>query len=172
MVNKLLNSRLGAVIPDPSISFDTWLTANWATVTGYTVPAITAVKIDTKFGSTKGFFNYIIIEEMPKKITPQIIGASRYVNVEVKRIQILCIGTTAKVTKWNIEKHIESLVNGNPTGMQTTYGIDWMQLTDFNEIPTSEKEETITNLQPNTGFQKARSTAQITMRWESEASTA
>ena len=172
MVNKLLNSRLGAIIPDPSISFDTWLTANWSTITGYTVPAISAIKVDTKFGSTKGFFNYIIIEEMPKKITPQTIGAGRYVNIEVKRIQILCIGTTAKITKWNIEKHIESLVNGNPTGMQTTYGIDWMQLTDFNEIPTSETDETITNQQPNTGFQKARSTAQITLRWESESTTA
>ena len=147
------------------------MTANWATVTGYTVPAITAIKVDTKFGSTKGFFNYIIIEEMPKKITPQIVGGSRYVNMEVKRIQIMCIGTTAKVTKWNIEKHIESLVNGNPTGMQTTYGIDWMQLTDFNEITTSENDETITNVQPNTAFQKARSTAQITMRWESESSS-
>ena len=146
------------------------MTANWATVTGYTVPAITAVKVDTKFGSTKGFFNYIIIEEMPKKIASQTVGAGRYTNIEVKRIQILCIGTTAKVTKWNIEKHIESLVNGNPTGMQTTYGIDWMQLTDFNEIITSETDDTITNLQPNTGFQKARSTAQITLRWESEAS--
>ena len=171
MVNKLLNSRLNAIIPDPSISFDTWLTANWATVTGYTVPAISAIKIDTKFGSTKGFFNYIIIEEMPKKITPQTVGSGRYVNVEVKRIQVLCIGTTAKITKWNIERHIESLVNGNPTGMQTTYGIDWMQLTDFNEIPTSETDGVITNLQPNTGFQKARSTAQITLRWESEASS-
>ena len=171
MVNKLLNSRLGAVIPDPSISFDTWLTANWATVTGYTVPAITAIKVDTKFGSTKGFFNYIVIEEMPKKITPQTVGSGRYTNVEVKRIQIMCIGTTAKVTKWNMERHIESLVNGNPTGMQTTYGIDWIQLTDFNEINTSETDETITNMQPNTGFQKARSTAQISMRWESESTT-
>ena len=171
MTNKLLNSRLNAVIPDPSISFDTWLSANWSTVTGYTVPAISAIKVDTKFGSTKGFFNYIIIEEMPKKITPQTVGANRYTNVEVKRIQIMCIGTTAKVTKWNMERHIESLVNGNPTGMQSTYGIDWIQLTDFNEIPTSETDETITNMQPNTGFQKARSTAQISMRWESESTT-
>ena len=171
MVNKLLNSRLGAIIPDPSISFDTWLTANWAVSTGYTVPTIDKIKVDTKFGSTKGFFNYIIIEEMPKKITPQIVGAGRYTNIEVKRIQIMCIGTTAKVTKWNMEKHIESLVNGNPTSMQTTYGIDWIQLTDFNEIPTSETDETISNMQPNTGFQKARSTAQISMRWESEASS-
>ena len=171
MTNKLLNSRLGAVIPDPSISLDTYLTANWATVTGYTVPAISAIKIDTKFGSTKGFFNYIIIEEMPKKITPQTVGANRYTNTEVKRIQIMCIGTTAKVTKWNMERHIESIVNGNPTGMQTTYGIDWIQLTDFNEIPTSETDEAITNMQPNTGFQKARSTAQVTMRWESETSS-
>lgn len=171
MVNKLLNSRLNAIIPDPSVSFDTWLSANWATNTGYTVPALSAIKVDTKFGSTKGFFNYIIIEEMPKKITPQTVGANRYTNVEVKRIQIMCIGTTAKVTKWNMERHIESLVNGNPTGMQTTYGIDWIQLTDFNEIPTSEDDGTITNMQPNTGFQKARSTAQITMRWESESTT-
>ena len=55
--------------------------------------------------------------------------------------------------------------------MQTTYGIDWVQLTDFNEIPTSETDETISNMQPNTGFQKARSTAQISMRWESESTT-
>ena len=168
MTNKLLNSRLGAVIPDPSISFDIWLTANWATVTGYTVPAITAIKVDTKFGSTKGFFNYIIIEEFPKKTQAQMVGALRYTHTEVKRIQIMCIGTTAKVTKWNMEKHIESLVNGNPTGMQTTYGIDWIQLTEFNEIPTSETDTTITNLQPNTGFQKARSSALVTLRWESE----
>ena len=171
MTYKLINSRLGAVIPDPSISFDTWLSANWTTTTGYTVPALSAIKVDTKFGSIKGFFNYIIIEEFPKKITPQMVGGSRYTNIEVKRIQILCIGTTAKVTKWNMERHIESLVNGNPTGMQTTYGIDWIQLTDFNEIPTSETDDTITNLQPNTGFQKARSTALVTLRWESEASS-
>ena len=169
MVNKLVNSRLNAVIPDPSISFDTWLTANWATATGYTVPAISAIKVDTKFGSTKGFFNYIIIEEMPKRVRPQTVGSGRYTTEEVKRIQIMCIGTTAKVTKWNIERHIDSLVNGNPTDMQTTYGIDWMQLSEFNEIPTSENDNTITNLQPNTGFQKARSSANITMRWESEA---
>ena len=168
MVNKLLNSRLNAIIPDPSISFDTWLSANWTTVTGYTVPTLSAIKVDTKFGSTKGFFNYIVIEEFPKKITPQMVGALRYTNVEVKRIQIMCIGTTAKVTKWNMERHIESLVNGNPTGMQTTYGIDWIQLTEFNEIPTSETDQTITNLQPNTGFQKARSSALVTLRWESE----
>ena len=170
MVNKLLNSRLGAVIPDPSISFDTWLTANWSTVTGYTVPAASAIKTDTKFGSGKGFFNFIIIEEMPKKISPQTVGAGRYTNIEVKRIQIMCIGTTAKVTKWNMEKHIESLVNGNPTGMQTTYGIDWMTLSDFTEIPTSEDDGTISNLQPNTGFQKARSRAVITLRFETESS--
>ena len=171
MTNKLLNSRLTAISPDPSISFDTWLTANWSITTGYTVPAITAIKVDTKFGSTKGFFNYIIIEEMPKNIKPQILGSGRYTNIEVKRIQILCIGTTAKVTKWNIERHIESLVNGNPTDMQTTYGIDLIQITDFNEIPTAESDQSITSLQPNTGFQKARSTAQLTMKWESESSS-
>ncbi len=172
MTNKLLNARLSAITPDPSKSFDTWLTANWTVTTGYTVPAVSAIKVDTKFGSTKGFFNFIVIEEMPKAIEPQMVGAGRYTNVEVKRIQIMCIGTDAKTTKWNIEKHIESLVNGNPTGMQTTYGIDWIQLTTFQEIPTSENDGVITNLQPNTGFQKARSTAQISMRYETYAATA
>jgi len=172
MTNKLVNSRLGTVIPDSSVSFDTWLTANWTTSTGYTVPAASAIKIDRKFGSGKGFFNFIIIEEMPKKIMPQTVGAGRFVNTEVKRIQIMCIGTDAKTTKWNMERHIESIVNGNITGMQTTYGIDWIQLSEFNEIPTSETDQTLTNLQPNTGFQKARSTALLTMRWESESTTA
>lgn len=171
MTSKLLNSRLNAITPDPSISFDTWLTANWGTITGYTVPAISAIKVDTKFGSTKGFFNYIIIEEFPKNISPQTLGSSRYVNVEVKRIQILCIGITAKVTKWNMEKHIESLINGNPTDMQVTYGIDSMILSSFNEIQTAETDQLITNMQPNTGFQKARSTATVTLRYESESVT-
>lgn len=81
----------------------------------------------------------------------------------------MCIGTTAKTTKYNMEKHIESLVNGNPTAMQTTYGIDWINLTQFNEIPTSETDTTLTNLQPNTGFEKARSTALVTFRYETEA---
>ena len=133
------------------------------------MPASSAIKIDTKFGSGKGFFNFIIIEEMPKNIKPQIVGNSRYTVEEVKRIQIMCIGTTAKTTKYNMEKHIESLVNGNPTAMQTTYGIDWINLTQFNEIPTSETDTTLTNLQPNTGFEKARSTALVTFRYETEA---
>lgn len=172
MTNKLINSRLSAVIPDPSLSLKTFLSNNWSTTTGYTVPTSTAIKFDTKFGSGKGFFNFVLIEEMPKKINPQILGSGRYVNIEVKRIQIMCIGTTAKITKWNMERHIESLINGNPTGLQTTYGIDWFHVTDFNEIPTSENDTTITNLQPNTGFEKARSSAQITMRYESESTTA
>src|SRR3990167_1184715 len=171
MVNKLLNSRVSAITPNTSVSFDTWLTANWSQVTGYTVPASSAIKIDIKFGSGKGFFNFIIIEEMPKSISSQTLGNGRYTNTEVKRIQIMCIGTTAKTTKYNMEKHIESLVNGNPTGMQTTYGIDWMTLSDFTEIPTSEDDGTISNLQPNTAFQKARSRATITLRFETEAST-
>ena len=63
MVNKLLNARLSAVLTgDTSVSLYTWLSANWATSTGYTVPLSTAIKFDTKFGSTKGFFNYIIID--------------------------------------------------------------------------------------------------------------
>ena len=171
MVNKLLNSRLAAITPNTTASFDTWLTSKWSQITGYTVPAASAIKIGTEFGSGKGFFNFILIEEMPKRITPQMVGASRYTSVETKRVQIMCIGTAAKTTKYNMEKHIESLVNGNPTDMQTTYGIDWMQLSEFNEIQTSENDSVITNLTPNTGFQKARSSAVLNLRFETEAST-
>jgi len=172
MTSKLLNARLSAITPDPSKSFDTWLTANWGTVTGYTVPLIAAIKVDTKFGSTKGFFNFIVIEEMPKNISPQTIGSGRYVNTEVKRIQVMCIGTDAKTTKWNIEKHIESIVNGNPTDMQTTYGMDTIHITEFNEISTGENDGVITTMQPNTGFQKARSSGILTMKYEAYSATA
>ncbi len=159
-------------MPDPSVGLHIWLKSVWATVTGYTVPITNKIKFDTKFGSGKGFFNFILVEEMPKNITPQTLGSGRYNNIEIKRIQILCIGTDAKTTKFNMEKHIESLINGNPTAMQATYGIDTIHVESFTEIPTSETDNTITELMPTTGFQKARSVSQVSMKYEQEFTTA
>ena len=153
---------------DASVALWTWLKSIWGTSTGYTVPLNTAIKFDTKFGDFKGFYNYVIIENMPKNIKPQIIGASRWATTEMKRMQILCVGTAAKDTKWKMEQHIQSLINGNVTGLQTTYGIDLVNVDSFQEIPTSETETIVTNLQPNTGFQKARSFATVKLMYESE----
>ena len=167
MVNKLLSTRLGTALPtDPSVALWTYVKSIWGSSTGYTVPANTAIKFDTKFGDFKGFFNYFIVENMPKITKPQVLGAGRFHTDEVKRIQIMCVGTSAKDTKWKIEQHIQSLINGNITGMQTTYGIDEMILSDFQEIPTSESDTFKTDMQPNTGFQKARSFATVTLKYD------
>lgn len=173
MTNKLINSDLGAVFStDPSVALWTYIKSIWGTTTGYTVPANTAIKFDTKFGSGKGFFNFFVVENMPSSIRPQTVGGSRYTVEEVKRIQIMCIGTSAKDTKWKMEQHILSLLNSNLSGMTATYGIKIMNISEFQEIPTSETEQTITNLQPNTGFQKARSFATVRLRYELESTTA
>ena len=169
MVNKLINSRLSTAMPtDPSVALWTWVKSIWGTSTGYTVPANTAIKFDTKFGEFKGFYNYWIVENMPKNHKPQVLGALRFEVEEVKRIQIMCVGTSAKDTKWKMEQHTQSLINGNVTGLQTTYGIHSVILSDFQDIPTAETETVKTNLQPNTGFQKARSFATVTLRYEQE----
>jgi len=173
LTEKLLNARLNAVFStDPAVGLWTWLKSVWDTTTGYTVPAKTAIKFDTKFGSMKGFYNYIIVENMPTIVTPQTLGGSRYENTEVKRIQILCVGTSAKNTKWNMERHIDSLINGNPTGMQTTYGINTIQCGTFSEIGTGEDDPTVTKLQPNRAFQRVRSFAEVELKYEQVGTTA
>jgi hypothetical protein len=173
MVNKLLNSDLGAVFStDPSIALWTYIKSIWGTTTGYTVPANTAIKFDTKFGEMKGFYNYFIVENMPSSIKPQCLGGSRYSVEEVKRVQILCIGKSAKSVKWNMEQHILSLVNSNLTNMASTYGIKIMNISEFQEIPTSETEDVKTGLQPNTGFHKARSFATVRLNYELESTSA
>ena len=171
MVNKLLNSRLGtAFTTDPSVALWTYVKSIWGTSTGYTVPANTAIKFDTKFGEVKGFYNFFVVENMPSSHKPQIIGANRFSVSEVKRIQIMCVGKSAKNVKWNMENHISSLINGNITGMQS-YGIDSMILSDFTEIPTTETETIKTDLQPNVGFQKTRSFATVTLRYDLESAS-
>jgi len=170
LVNKLINSRLGTVFTtDPAVTLWTIIKNNWTNSTGYTVPTQATVKFDTKFGEFKGFFYYVIIENMPTFVTSQILGNSRYLYEDKKRLQILAIGSDAKDKKWKMERHIESIINGNPTLAQTTYGIDVVTISEFTEIPTDETEATTTNLNPTKGFHKARSFATVTLRWEQEA---
>lgn len=180
MTNKLLNSRLDAVFStDPAVALWTYVKSIWNTATGYTtVPdygvasgSITKIKFDTKFGQAKGFQNYWIVENMPNLVKPQILGASRYVYEDVKRVQIFCIGPNSKNTKWLMERHTDSLINGNPTGMQATYGIDTIQISNFQDIPVEEPDSEVSNLQPNK-FYKARSFATVTLKYEQYSTTA
>src|SRR3989304_285169 len=165
MVNKLLVAQLGtAFTVDPSVGLWTYLKSIWGTSTGYAVPAVGSVKFDTKFGEQKGFYNFVIIENMPQTIKPQILGAGRFRYNDVKRIQVMCLGPSAKNNKWLMEKHIESLLNGNVTGMQPTYGIDEMILTEFSEIFV-QPDPNITALMP-TKIDMARSRALITLIYD------
>lgn len=146
MPNKLLNAQLGAVFSqDPSISLKSYLSTNWTTTTGYSPPSTANIKFDTKFGSFTGF-NMIIIEDMPKTIASQTLGKGRTRVTENKRIQIWCRGTSGKNNRYLIEKHIDSLLNGNPRGMISD-GIDIVELDDFREIPQITDDE-INKAQP------------------------
>src|SRR3990167_326590 len=171
MVNKLLNARLDAVTPtDHAVALWTILSNNWAEVTGYSPPAASTIKFDTKFGAFKGKANYVIVENMPTSIKPQVLGNSRYQYEDKKRLQILCHGPSAKNNKWLIEKHIDSLLNGNPTILQTTYGIDTVTISDFTEIP-GESEDMKSGMTPNTMDQTARSFATVTLMYETYSTT-
>ena len=169
MVEKLLNARLAAVFTtDPAVGLWTYVKAHWTDVTGYSPPVVGLIKFDTKFGSAKGFYNYFIVENMPQDVKPQTLGGARYRYNDVKRVQILCVGTSAKNNKWLMEQHIDSIINGNPTGMQTTYGIDEFLLTSFTDI-VGESDVQITGLMPNKADQVARSRALVNLMYDKYA---
>lgn len=50
-------------------------------------------------------------------------------------------------------------------GLQTTYGIDTVQISDFTEL-NIPIEDNVTGLEPSKQDQRARSFATITLRWE------
>lgn len=163
MVNKLLNAQLSAVFSqDPSISLKSWLSTNWTTTTGYSPPAAALVKFDTKFHSFTGM-NLVIIEEMPKTTESQTLGKGRTRVTETKRLQIWCRGSSAKNNRYLMEKHIDSLINGNPTGLQSD-GIDEMHLDDFTEIPQITDDE-INKAQPQRQ-EVWRSAAQVRLAYD------
>src|SRR3990172_13028714 len=169
MVDKLLIAQLGAVFTvDPAVALWTYVKAQWTTVTGYSPPVVSLVKFDTKFGEMKGFYNYFIVENMPQAIKPQTLGGSRYRYNDVKRVQILCVGKSAKNNKWLMEQHIDSILNGNPMGMITTYGIDEVQLTNFTDV-IGESYVQITGLMPIKEYQVARSRALVTLLYDKYA---
>lgn len=169
MVDKLLNAQLAAVFSvDPAVALWTYVKAQWTTVTGYSPPVVGLIKFDTKFGSQKGYFNYFIVENMPQAIKPQTLGGARYRYNDVKRVQILCVGPSAKNNKWLMEQHIDSIINANARGMQTTYGMDEIQLTSFTDV-VGETDVQITGLMPNKEDQVARSRALVTLIYDKYA---
>jgi|SRR6185312_3688826 len=169
MVVNFKDAQLGTVLTtDPAVALHTYLSANWTQNTGYTVPAANTIKFDTKFGLHTGFMNYIIVENISTNETEQTLGRQRMRIYDNKRIQIYCQGSTAKTTKWNIENHIRSIINANPTAMQATYGIDLLTITSFQEIYTEPvDDDSRTDRAPATkGNWVSRSRALVTMIYD------
>ena len=173
MANKLFNAQLSGVFTtDPAVALWTYLKNNWDIATGYTSTpdyglaggSITKIKFDTKFGDMIGY-NFVIVENMPVTIKPQDLGAGRFRYTDTKRIQIMTEGTSAKNLKWNMERHIDSIINGNVTGMQATYGIDEILLSEFVEIPVDVTEAEITERKASRVL-TARSRALVTMIYD------
>jgi len=136
------DAQLGTILTtDPAVALWTYIKNNWSQSTGYTVPAVVDIKFDTKFGLHTGFMNYVIVENINTSENDQILGRGRMRITDNKRIQIWCQGSSAKNTKWNIENHIRSIINANPTAMQATYGIDLIRITSFQEIYTEPVDD-------------------------------
>ena len=166
MVNILKNTRLSAAFTtDPAVALWTYIKSIWGTVTGYAPPAVATVKFDIKFGEQKGFFYFVIVENMPTIIKPLQLGAGTFNYDEIKRVQILAIGPSAKDKRWKMEQHIGSLINADLTGMQTTYGINEVRITEFRELP-GETDIEEKGLEPNKQFQVARSYALVSMKYD------
>ena len=161
MVNILrLAQTSAAFTQDPAISLMNYLKNNWTTVTGYTVPQVTAIRFDTKFGNMSGE-NFVIIENMPQTIKPQILGKGRTRTLDVKRIQILCIGHSSINNRWNMEQHIDSLINGNPLAL-TTNGIDIVELSDFTVLENTPDN----TMDPAQTTVRSRSKATCTLTYD------
>ena len=161
MVSILKLAQLGtAFTQDPSISLKNYLSTNWSTVTGYTVPISNAVRFDTKFSNMSGE-NFVVIENMPQTIKPQILGKGRTRTQDVKRIQILCIGHSSINNRWSMEQHIDSLINGNPLGMITD-GIDIIELSDFTLLENTPDNTKM----PSSVVVKSRSKATCTLTYD------
>jgi len=125
----LKNVRTDATQRDTSIDLKTFLSANYT----LSSPAAASINFDTKFERLNKP-NHIIVERMPRLIKPEVLGAGRFRYEDVKRIQIICTGQSALNNRYLIEEHLDDIVNANPTGMQATYGIDELLLTNFTTI--------------------------------------
>jgi len=163
MTNTLKVARLdGPFTIDPSIGLWTWLKDNWTNATGYTVPDKTLIKFDVKFGDFIGY-NFVIVESMNNKATTVSLGKQWVMYNDIKRLQIMCRGTNSVNNRFQMEQHIDTLINSNPSGMQTTYGIDIMGISSFTKIPDMSEQEM--NNQQQTKVLTSRSYALVDLNY-------
>lgn len=151
MVNNYVTAQTGeAFSTDPVVSLFTYLSDNWDQDTGYNPPASNLIKFDSKFGLATGFYNYVIVERMPSKDTDLTLGRARKRIFDYFRVQVFCQGKSAINNRWNMEMHIRSIIDANPTALRTS-GIDEMGITAFTTIVTENSGDAdVTNRIPST----------------------
>lgn len=157
----------GPFTQDPVVSLFTYLKNNWTQATGYSPPAASAIKFDSKFGLVTGFNNYVIVERMPATEEDQTVGKTRKRVYDNMIIQIYCQGSSAINNRWLMEMHIRSIIDANPTALRTN-GIDEIGITTFQPILTDyEKDSDITDRAPaNKGLWISRSRAKVELIYD------
>lgn len=137
---------------DPSISLKNMLAGDGSTTpaglwgstgaSGSLMPAA-QVRFDTKFGRYD-LHNMVIVEKMPVKHYEQSLGMQRFRINEVKRVQIWCDTKSSLNNRWLVEQECFRIINGNPLYLQGV-GIDWIEATDLNPIPTRGMDQQADN---------------------------
>jgi len=145
-------------VTDPAISLKNYISTNYIIAT----PPIAQVNFDTKF-SRMDKPNIIVIEKMPKTITAQNLGSTRFRYDDVKRVQIFCTGKSSINNRYLIEEHIEDIINANPLGMQAD-GIKHTFITEFQEISRRVDNDTSKVIVASTDV--SRSFATVFLRYE------
>src|SRR3990167_5756709 len=127
----LKNVRTGATQSDTSVGLKSFLSDNYT----LSAPAKASVNFDTKMDRLEKE-NHIIVTRMPNTAKHELLGGGRYRYLDVKRVQVICTGHSALNNRYLIEQHLDDIINANIKGMQATYGIDEIQITNFTAINT------------------------------------
>lgn len=108
-------AQLGtAFVQDPAISLMKFLKTNWDQPVVFTAVPKANINFDTKWARAD-FPNSIIIEQMNVKSEDQALGRTRIRYHHYFKIQVFCKGTSALNNRYQIEQHLEDLINANST---------------------------------------------------------
>lgn len=155
----LKNVRTGATQRDTSVDLKTFISDNY----DLSAPAKTSVNFDTKMARLEKE-NHVIITRMPKASKHELLGGGRRRYTDVKRVQVICTGHSALNNRYLIEQELEDIINANIRGMQTTYGIDEIEITSFTAFNTFTDQQ-MDNLEAEAKA-TARSFAEVIMKYD------
>lgn len=116
-----------AFTTDPAISIKSYISGNWDQPSTFLPVPLAQVYFDTKFA--KILDNNIIVRELNKIIDKQTLGASRFRYHHFFKVHILCKGNAAINNRYQIEQHIEDIINANPK--DNTDGFDEFFINSF-----------------------------------------